>query len=81
MAWVSPDLEPMPALAAAALDGAGTLRLVDRVGSREPEAGFGYTVTLVARMWGSAEAEEGINSFLQKRAPAWRPVPATATTA
>jgi len=26
-------------------------------------------------MWASAEAKEGIDSFLQKRSPAWRPAP------
>lgn len=60
---------------------AATKKLVEVVGSRPPADSFDYTVSLVAEMWASAEAEEGINSFLQKRAPAWRladPTPATA---
>ena len=42
-----------------------------------PDESFQYTVDLVAEMWASAEAEEGIDSFLQKRAPSWRPAAAT----
>jgi methylglutaconyl-CoA hydratase len=52
---------------------AATKKLVDAVARQPPEASFDYTVSLVAEMWASAEAEEGINSFLQKRAPNWRP--------
>jgi methylglutaconyl-CoA hydratase len=51
---------------------AATKKLVDLVGRQAPEASFDYTVNLVAEMWASAEAKEGIESFLQKRAPAWR---------
>ena len=51
---------------------AATKKLVDFVGSRPPRDSFDYTVNLVAEMWASAEAEEGIDSFLQKRQPAWR---------
>ena len=57
---------------------AATKKLVEVVGSQPPAASFDYTVNLVAEMWASAEAEEGISSFLQKRAPAWRPTPANA---
>jgi methylglutaconyl-CoA hydratase len=56
---------------------AATKRLVEFVHRNGPDGSFQYTVDLVAEMWASAEAEEGINSFLQKRAPAWRPAPAT----
>jgi methylglutaconyl-CoA hydratase len=54
---------------------AATKKLVDVVGSRHPRESFDYTVDLVAEMWASAEAKEGIDSFLQKRSPAWRPAP------
>jgi methylglutaconyl-CoA hydratase len=57
---------------------AATKKLVDVVGRQAPEASLDYTVKLVADMWASAEAEEGINSFLQKRQPNWRPVTAPA---
>ena len=52
---------------------AATKKLVDLVGCQPPEASFDYTVNLVAEMWASAEAAEGISSFLQKRVPSWRP--------
>ncbi len=52
---------------------ARTKKLVDVVGNQHPRDSFDYTVNLVAEMWASAEAAEGIDSFLQKRAPAWRP--------
>ena len=52
---------------------AATKKLVEVVGGQPPEASFDYTVNLVAQMWASAEAEEGIKSFLEKRAPNWRP--------
>jgi methylglutaconyl-CoA hydratase len=53
---------------------AATKRLVAFVDRETPEASFRYTVDLVAEMWSSEEAAEGIDSFLQKRAPRWRPV-------
>jgi len=49
-----------------------TKKLVDFVASNPPEACFHYTVDLVAHMWSSDEAAEGIDSFLNKREPAWR---------
>lgn len=58
---------------------AATKKLVEVVGSQPPAQSFEYTVNLVAEMWASAEAEEGINSFLQKRAPKWRPAVTPAT--
>jgi methylglutaconyl-CoA hydratase len=51
---------------------AATKKLVNVVGRQAPEASFDYTVNLVAEMWASAEAAEGIDSFLQKRQPNWR---------
>jgi methylglutaconyl-CoA hydratase len=51
---------------------AATKKLVDLVDSQHPRDSFDYTVNLVAEMWASVEANEGITSFLQKRAPAWR---------
>lgn len=57
---------------------AATKKLVEVVGAQPPAASFDYTVNLVAQMWASAEAEEGIGSFLQKREPNWRPAPAAA---
>lgn len=52
---------------------AATKKLVAFVDREPAEASFHYTVNLVAEMWASAEAAEGIDSFLQKRAPNWRP--------
>lgn len=52
---------------------AATKKLVDFVDREPPAASFDYTVDLVAQMWASAEAKEGMDSFLQKRAPNWRP--------
>jgi len=52
---------------------AATKRLIAFVDRETGEASFRYTVDLVAAMWSSAEAAEGIDSFLQKRAPRWRP--------
>jgi methylglutaconyl-CoA hydratase len=57
---------------------AATKKLVGVVGRQPPEASFDYTVNLVAQMWASAEAEEGIKSFLEKRAPHWRAAPPVA---
>ncbi len=51
---------------------AETKRLIDFVDRESPEASYRYTVDLVARMWASDEAAEGIASFLQKREPRWR---------
>lgn len=56
---------------------AATKRLVDFVDRETPQASFRYTVDLVAQMWASTEAAEGIASFLQKREPNWRPTPAS----
>ena len=53
---------------------AATKKLIDFVDREAPEASFRYTVDLVAEMWASAEGAEGIDSFLTKRAPSWRPV-------
>ena len=59
---------------------AASKKLVDFVDRESPDACFRYTVDLVAAMWASAEAEEGIDSFLNKRAPSWRPAaPVTKT--
>lgn len=55
---------------------AATKKLVEVVGGQSPAASFDYTVDLVAQMWASAEAAEGIDSFLAKRAPNWRPAAA-----
>ncbi len=51
---------------------AATKRLVDFVDRESGDASFRYTVDLVADMWSSAEAAEGIASFLEKREPNWR---------
>ena len=51
---------------------AATKKLVAQVNSHNERANFEYTVALVAQMWASAEAAEGIASFLEKRQPAWR---------
>jgi len=50
---------------------AATKRLIDFVDRQSPEASFHYTIDRVAEMWSSDEAEEGINSFMEKRKPAW----------
>jgi methylglutaconyl-CoA hydratase len=51
---------------------AATKRLVDFVDRESADASFRYTVDLVAEMWSSEEAAEGIASFLDKREPNWR---------
>ena len=51
---------------------AATKKLVAHVNTHDARANFEYTVALVAKMWASEEAAEGIASFLQKREPAWR---------
>lgn len=51
---------------------ADTKRLIREVAGRTPQDSHERTVALVARMWASAEAIEGIGSFLQKRQPSWR---------
>lgn len=51
---------------------AATKRLVAHVNSHDEGANFDYTVALVAQMWASDEAAEGMASFLEKRQPAWR---------
>lgn len=51
---------------------AATKKLVAHVNTRDERANFEYTVALVAQMWASPEAAEGIASFLEKRQPAWR---------
>jgi methylglutaconyl-CoA hydratase len=56
-----------------------TKKLVAHVNTHGAPENFDYTVALVAKMWASEEAAEGIASFLQKREPAWRqPQPASA---
>jgi methylglutaconyl-CoA hydratase len=55
---------------------AATKKLVAHVNTHDERANFEYTVALVAQMWASKEAAEGIASFLERRPPAWR---ATAT--
>ena len=51
---------------------AATKKLVAHVSTHTASENFDYTVALVAQMWASEEAAEGIASFLQKREPAWR---------
>jgi len=51
---------------------AATKKLVAHVNTHSENENFDYTVALVARMWASEEAAEGIASFLEKRQPAWR---------
>ncbi len=51
---------------------AATKNLVAHVNTHDARDNFDYTVALVAQMWASEEATEGIASFLQKRDPAWR---------
>lgn len=51
---------------------AATKKLVAHVNTHAERENFEYTVALVATMWASAEAAEGIASFLEKRPPAWR---------
>ena len=58
---------------------AATKRLVAHVNTHDARENFDYTVALVAQMWASDEAVEGIASFLQKREPTWRK-PQTALT-
>lgn len=58
---------------------AATKKLVAHVDTHDERANFEYTVALVAQMWASEEAAEGIASFLEKRQPSWRTA-LTATT-
>lgn len=51
---------------------AATKELVAHVNTHGARENFDYTVALVAKMWASEEAAEGIASFLEKRPPAWR---------
>jgi methylglutaconyl-CoA hydratase len=51
---------------------AATKKLVAHVNTHDERSNFDYTVALVAQMWASEEAAEGIASFLEKRQPAWR---------
>lgn len=51
---------------------AATKKLVAHVHTHAARENFDYTVALVAKMWCSDEATEGIASFLEKRQPAWR---------
>jgi methylglutaconyl-CoA hydratase len=51
---------------------AATKKLVAHVNTHNEHENFHYTVNLVAQMWASKEAAEGIASFLEKREPAWR---------
>jgi methylglutaconyl-CoA hydratase len=54
---------------------AATKKLVAHVNTHGESENFDYTVALVAKMWASEEAAEGIASFLEKRQPAWRAAP------
>jgi methylglutaconyl-CoA hydratase len=60
---------------------AATKKLVAHVNTHDERANFEYTVALVAQMWASAEAAEGIASFLEKRRPAWRAAVTPTSTA
>jgi methylglutaconyl-CoA hydratase len=51
---------------------AATKKLVAHVNMHGQQENFHYTVDLVAQMWASMEAAEGIASFLEKREPSWR---------
>lgn len=51
---------------------AATKKLVAHVNTHNEPENFRYTVDLVAQMWASEEAAEGISSFLEKRQPSWR---------
>lgn len=52
---------------------AATKKLIAFVDRESDAANFRYTVDLVAEMWSSSEAAEGMESFFQKRPPRWRP--------
>jgi methylglutaconyl-CoA hydratase len=52
---------------------AHTKRLIAHVDTHSAPENFDYTVALVASMWASEEAAEGIDSFLGKRKPNWHP--------
>jgi len=51
---------------------AATKKLIAHVNTHGEQENFRYTVDLVAQMWASKEAAEGIASFLEKREPSWR---------
>lgn len=51
---------------------AQTKQLISFVHTHDDRENFKHTVGLVAQMWTSPEAQEGMSSFLAKRKPSWR---------
>jgi methylglutaconyl-CoA hydratase len=51
---------------------ASTKRLIREVAHRGPADSHDHTINLVAKMWTTEEAAEGIESFLAKQEPSWR---------
>ena len=50
---------------------AATKRLLAFVDRHDADENFEYTVRSAAEMWSSAEAAEGMKSFIEKRKPGW----------
>lgn len=50
---------------------AATKRLLAFVDRHEASENLDYTVRSAAEMWATAEAAEGMQSFIEKRKPAW----------
>ncbi len=58
---------------------AATKELLRRVPALSRDEGFAYTSELSARLFGSAEAAEGMSAFVERRPPAWAPPPTDPT--
>ncbi|MFI5099753.1 MAG: enoyl-CoA hydratase/isomerase family protein [Actinomycetes bacterium] len=54
---------------------AATKELLRRVPALSRDEGFAYTSELSARLFGGAEAAEGMSAFVERRPPAWAPPP------
>lgn len=54
---------------------AATKELLRRVPALDRGAGFAWTAELSASLFGSAEAQEGMAAFVQRRPPSWAPPP------
>ena len=48
-----------------------TKQLIDFVSRHDKTANFHYSIDRVAEMWSSDEAQEGMQSFYEKRKPSW----------